>query len=58
MAGDRRNTLDRQRWRSFCLTRPFHRTEPPDGAQAKRAFKAMMQMKKIDIAAIEEASGG
>jgi 2-polyprenyl-6-hydroxyphenyl methylase/3-demethylubiquinone-9 3-methyltransferase len=29
-----------------------------DAAAAKRAFGAMMQMKKIDIAAIEAASGG
>ena len=30
----------------------------PDPAAAKRAFDAMMQMKKIDIAAIEEARRG
>lgn len=30
----------------------------PDGAAAKRAFDAMMQMKKIDIAAIEAAQRG
>jgi 2-polyprenyl-6-hydroxyphenyl methylase/3-demethylubiquinone-9 3-methyltransferase len=30
----------------------------PDRAAAKRAFEAMMQMKKIDIAAIEAASRG
>jgi predicted 3-demethylubiquinone-9 3-methyltransferase (glyoxalase superfamily) len=30
----------------------------PDPAVAKRAFEAMMQMKKIDIAAIEAASRG
>ena len=30
----------------------------PDPAGAKRAFDAMMQMKKIDIAAIEAARRG
>jgi predicted 3-demethylubiquinone-9 3-methyltransferase (glyoxalase superfamily) len=30
----------------------------PDPAVAKRAFKAMMTMKKIDIAAIEAAVRG
>jgi 2-polyprenyl-6-hydroxyphenyl methylase/3-demethylubiquinone-9 3-methyltransferase len=30
----------------------------PDPAVAKRAFDAMMQMKKIDIAAIEAARRG
>ena len=30
----------------------------PDPAAAKRAFEAMMQMKKIDIAAIEAARRG
>jgi 2-polyprenyl-6-hydroxyphenyl methylase/3-demethylubiquinone-9 3-methyltransferase len=30
----------------------------PDPAAAKRAFDAMMQMKKIDIAAIETARRG
>jgi predicted 3-demethylubiquinone-9 3-methyltransferase (glyoxalase superfamily) len=30
----------------------------PDGAAAKRAFDAMMEMKKIDIAAIEAARRG
>jgi predicted 3-demethylubiquinone-9 3-methyltransferase (glyoxalase superfamily) len=30
----------------------------PDGAAAKRAFDAMMTMKKIDIAAIEAARRG
>jgi predicted 3-demethylubiquinone-9 3-methyltransferase (glyoxalase superfamily) len=30
----------------------------PDGAAAKRAFEAMMQMKKIDIAAVEAARKG
>ena len=30
----------------------------PDRAAAKRAFEAMMQMKKIDIAAIEAARRG
>jgi 2-polyprenyl-6-hydroxyphenyl methylase/3-demethylubiquinone-9 3-methyltransferase len=29
-----------------------------DGAAAKRAFQAMMRMKKIDIAAIEAARRG
>jgi predicted 3-demethylubiquinone-9 3-methyltransferase (glyoxalase superfamily) len=30
----------------------------PDPSVAKRAFEAMMQMKKIDIAAIEAARRG
>jgi 2-polyprenyl-6-hydroxyphenyl methylase/3-demethylubiquinone-9 3-methyltransferase len=30
----------------------------PDPAAAKRAFDAMMQMRKIDIAAIEAAQRG
>jgi 2-polyprenyl-6-hydroxyphenyl methylase/3-demethylubiquinone-9 3-methyltransferase len=30
----------------------------PDPAAAKRAFEAMMQMKKIDIAVIEAACRG
>jgi 2-polyprenyl-6-hydroxyphenyl methylase/3-demethylubiquinone-9 3-methyltransferase len=30
----------------------------PDHAAAKRAFEAMMQMRKIDIAAIEAARRG
>jgi 2-polyprenyl-6-hydroxyphenyl methylase/3-demethylubiquinone-9 3-methyltransferase len=30
----------------------------PDPAAAKRAFEAMMQMRKIDIAAIEAARRG
>jgi predicted 3-demethylubiquinone-9 3-methyltransferase (glyoxalase superfamily) len=30
----------------------------PDPAAAKRAFKAMMEMKKIDVAAIESARRG
>jgi 2-polyprenyl-6-hydroxyphenyl methylase/3-demethylubiquinone-9 3-methyltransferase len=30
----------------------------PDPAAAKRAFEAMMQMRKIDIAAIEAAQCG
>jgi predicted 3-demethylubiquinone-9 3-methyltransferase (glyoxalase superfamily) len=30
----------------------------PDPAAAKRAFEAMMTMRKIDIAAIEQAAGG
>lgn len=30
----------------------------PDPAAAKRAFEAMMEMKKIDIAAIEAARAG
>ena len=33
-------------------------TTDPDGAAAKRAFEAMMKMKKIDIAAIEAARRG
>jgi predicted 3-demethylubiquinone-9 3-methyltransferase (glyoxalase superfamily) len=30
----------------------------PDRAAAKRAFEAMMEMKKIDVAAIESALRG
>jgi len=30
----------------------------PDGAAARRAFEAMMEMRKIDIAAIEAALAG
>jgi predicted 3-demethylubiquinone-9 3-methyltransferase (glyoxalase superfamily) len=30
----------------------------PDPATAKRAFEAMMQMRKIDVAAIEAARRG
>jgi len=30
----------------------------PDSAAAKRAFEAMMEMRKIDIAAIEAARRG
>ncbi|MEP6508719.1 MAG: VOC family protein, partial [Gemmatimonadales bacterium] len=33
-------------------------TTDPDQAAAKRAFDAMMQMKKIDIATIEAARRG
>jgi predicted 3-demethylubiquinone-9 3-methyltransferase (glyoxalase superfamily) len=33
-------------------------TTDPDRAAAKRAFEAMMTMKKIDIAAIEAARRG
>jgi 2-polyprenyl-6-hydroxyphenyl methylase/3-demethylubiquinone-9 3-methyltransferase len=33
-------------------------TSSPDQASAKRAFEAMMEMKKIDIAAIEAARHG
>jgi hypothetical protein len=31
---------------------------PPGGAEAKRAFSAMMSMKKIDVATIEAARRG
>ena len=34
------------------------RSTDPDRAAAKRAFEAMMKMKKIDIAAIEAARRG
>jgi predicted 3-demethylubiquinone-9 3-methyltransferase (glyoxalase superfamily) len=33
-------------------------TTDPDKAKAKRAFEAMMPMKKIDIATIEAAAAG
>ncbi len=39
----------------LALTRAIN---SPDPAAAERAFKAMMQMKKIDVAAIEAAARG
>jgi 2-polyprenyl-6-hydroxyphenyl methylase/3-demethylubiquinone-9 3-methyltransferase len=36
----------------------FYRIIDPDPAAAKRAFDAMMQMRKIDIAVIEAARRG
>ncbi len=39
----------------IALTKAITSSDP---AAAKRAFDAMMQMKKIDIAAIEAAYGG
>ncbi|MGV3720586.1 MAG: VOC family protein, partial [Actinomycetota bacterium] len=44
-----------------CQSTPIALTEAltgPDRAAAKRAFDAMMQMTKIDVAAIEEARRG
>jgi hypothetical protein len=40
-----------------CLLR-FPAISDPDQAAAKRAFEAMMDMQKIDIAAIEAARRG
>ena len=40
------------------LSLPPKAVTDPDPAAAKRAFEAMMQMKKIDIAAIEAARRG
>jgi predicted 3-demethylubiquinone-9 3-methyltransferase (glyoxalase superfamily) len=49
------------KWRVSWQISPLVLTKAvtdPDRAVAKRAFNAMMQMKKIDIAAIEAAIGG
>ena len=43
---------------SAQLTRLTRAVTDPDRAAAKRAFDAMMQMRKIDIAAIEAARRG
>ncbi|MFX4798078.1 VOC family protein, partial [Acinetobacter baumannii] len=45
----------RERIRQALLTAAI---TDPDPAAAKRAFEAMMQMRKIDIAAIEAARRG
>ena len=50
----------RKNERSACTHEPPH-LDPiagNDPARAKRAFKAMMQMKRIDIATIERAADG
>jgi predicted 3-demethylubiquinone-9 3-methyltransferase (glyoxalase superfamily) len=51
----------RDKWGLFWQITPIALTKAitdPDGAAAKRAFDAMMEMKKIDIAAIEAARRG
>lgn len=51
----------KDKWGLFWQITPLALTEAvtgPDRAAAKRAFDAMMQMKKIDIATIEEARRG
>ena len=51
----------KDRWGLFWQITPVALTEAitdPDPAAAKRAFEAMMQMTKIDVAAIEAARRG
>ena len=50
----------RNRWRISWQITPRVLTEAlaAGGGDAKRAFEAMMQMKKIDVAAIESARRG
>lgn len=51
----------KDKWGLYWQITPIALTEAlvdPDPAAAKRAFEAMMQMKKIDIAAIEAARRG
>lgn len=51
----------RDRWGLYWQITPIALTQAitdPDAASAKRAFDAMMQMKKIDVAAIEAARRG
>ena len=51
----------KDKWGLFWQITPLALTRAitdPDPAAAKRAFDAMMEMKKIDIAAIEAARRG
>ena len=54
-AGARTNGASPGRSRRACCSKP---TTNPDEAAAKRAFEAMMTMRKIDIAKIEAALAG
>ena len=44
--------------RLWTVGRPLSTVTGPDPAAAKRAFEAMMEMTKIDVAAIEAAIRG
>ncbi len=51
----------RDKWRIFWQITPIALTEAitdADRAAAKRAFDAMMEMRKIDVAALEKALRG
>jgi hypothetical protein len=50
--------LDDPRWSEYIGGYLTKAITDPDPAAAKRAFDAMMQMKKIDVAAIEAACRG